>query len=93
MDTQTDPNTAEQSAWLSINQNQITTTEWMDKKFKVPILSDRVSDLTKINLRMWWEQISEYIDLTCHRNLDEVMDQGIEYLDAHTVYDIEDDVT
>ena len=42
---------------------------------------------------MWWEQISEHIDLTCHKNLEDLMDQGTEALDAHTASHIKDDVT
>ena len=41
---------------------------------------------------MWWEQISEYIHLTYNRNLDEIIDEGVEYLDPHTVYHIKGDV-
>ena len=37
---------------------------------------------------MWWEQISEYIHLTYNRNLDEIIDAGIEYMEPHTVYHI-----
>ena len=41
---------------------------------------------------MWLVQISEYIDLTFHKNVDELMDQGKETLDAHTVHHIKGDV-
>ena len=41
---------------------------------------------------MWWEQISEYILLTYNRNLDEIIDKGVEYMDPHTVYHIKGDV-
>ena len=41
---------------------------------------------------MWWEQISEYILLTYNRNLDEIIDEGVEYTDPHTVYHIKSDV-
>ena len=41
---------------------------------------------------MWWEQISEYIHLTYNRNLDEIMDQGSDQMDLHTVYHIKGDV-
>ena len=37
---------------------------------------------------MWWEQISEYIHLTYNGNLDELMDQGTDQMDPHTVYHI-----
>ena len=91
MDTKTDQNTSEQSA-RSVT-NQTTTTERMEKnKYKIPILSDRETDLTKINPKIWREKIAQYINLTYRRNLDEAMDQGCEYLDAHTVYHIKGDV-
>ena len=61
-------------------------------KYKIRILSDRGTDLTKINPRMWWEQISEYIHLTYNRNLDEMMDQGTDQMDPFTVYHIKGDV-
>ena len=61
-------------------------------KYKIPILSDRETDLTKINPKMWWEQISEYIHLTYNRNLEEIIDEGTEYMDPHTVYHIKGDV-
>ena len=41
---------------------------------------------------MWWEQISEYIHLTYNRNLEEIIDEGTEYMDPHTVYHIKGDV-
>ena len=41
---------------------------------------------------MWWEQISEYIHLTYNRNLEELMDQGVDQMDPHTVYHIKRDV-
>ena len=41
---------------------------------------------------MWWEQISEYTDLTYHRNLEDLMDHGIEGMDDHTICHIKGDV-
>ena len=41
---------------------------------------------------MWWEQISEYIHLTYNRNLDEIIDEGTEYMDQHTAYHIKGNV-
>ena len=61
-------------------------------KYKVPILSDRETDLTKINPKMWWEQISEYIHLTYNRNLEEITDESVRTMDPHTVYHIKGDV-
>ena len=61
-------------------------------KYKIPILSYRETDLTKTIPRIWWEQISEYIHLTYNRNLDEMMDQGTDQMDPHTVYHIKGDV-
>ena len=53
----TDPNISEQSGQSeqSGTQNQSTTMEKMEEnKYKIPILSDRESDSTKTNPRMWW---------------------------------------
>ena len=51
-----------------LTKNQ-TTSEWTERsKYKTPILSDRETDLTKINPKMWWEQKTEYIHLTYSRN-------------------------
>ena len=84
MNISTDLNTYEQSG-----QNQTTTTQRMESnKYKIRILSDRETHLTRKNERLWWEQVFEYIDFTYHKNLDELMDQGIETLDANTVYNI-----
>ena len=94
MDTQTDPNTSVQTAQSATNQTMMnqTTADRMEKKYKISILSDRETDLTKINPRMWWEQISEYIHLTYNRNLDEMLDQGTDQMDPLTVYHIKGDV-
>ena len=95
MDNNSDPSISEQSGHLAANQtimNQITADRLEKNEYKIPILSNRETDLTKINPRMWWEQISEYIHLTCNRNLDELMDQGIDQMDPHTVYHIKGDV-
>ena len=84
-------NTSEQST--RTNNNQTTSSERMERnKYKIPILSDRETDLTKINPKMWWEQISEYIHLTYNRNLDEIIDDGTEPMDQHTAYHIKGDV-
>ena len=89
--TEGEPNSSEQST--RTNNNQTTSSERMEKsKYKIPILSDRETDLTKINPKMWWEQISEYIHLTYNRSLDEIIDEGVEYMDPHTVYHIKGDV-
>ena len=88
--TEGGPNTSEQST--RTNNNQTTSESTKRSKYKIPILLESETDLTKINLKMWWEQISEYIHLTYCRNLDEIIDQGTEYLDPHTVYHIKGDV-
>ena len=91
MDTQSDPNTSVQPAQPAVNQtimNQTTSDRMEKNKCKIPILSDRETDLTIINPRMWWEQTSEYIHLKYKRNLDEMMDQGTDQMDPHTVYHI-----
>ena len=41
---------------------------------------------------MWSEQISEYIDLTYHKNLEDLMNHGTEGMDAHTIYHLKGDV-
>ena len=41
---------------------------------------------------MWLEQIVEYIHLTYNRNLDKMMDQGVDKMDPHTVFRIKGDV-
>ena len=55
-------NMSEQSGQTeqSGTQNQSTAMERMEKNnYKIPILSDRETDLTKTNPRMWREQITE----------------------------------
>ena len=82
--TEDRPMSSEQTTRTTNNQ---TMSERAEKsKYKIPILSDRETDLTKANPKMWWEQISEYILLTYNRNLDEITDEGVEYMDPHTVY-------
>ena len=91
MDNNSDPSTSEQSGQLATNQtimNQTIADRLEKIKYKIPTLSDRETDLTKTNTRMWWEQNLEYIHLTYNRNLDELMDQGIHRMDPHTVYHI-----
>ena len=56
--------------------NQTTVERTERKKYNIPILSDRETDLSKINPRMRWEQISEYIDLTYQKKLEELIEQG-----------------
>ena len=95
MNTHSDSNTSVQSAQPALNQtimNQTTVDRTEKNQYEILILSDRETDLTKINPQMWWEHISEYIHLTYTRNLDEIMDQGIDQMDPHTVYHIKRDV-
>ena len=74
-------------------QTLSTTMERTKKnKFKIPILSDRETDLSKMNPMMWWEKISEFIDLTYHKNLEDLMNHGTEGMDAHTIYHMQGDV-
>ena len=80
--TEGEPMTSEQSTRTINNQTMSERTE--KSKYKIPILSDRDTDLTKINPEMWWEQISEYIHLTYDRNLDEITEEGIEYMERTT---------
>ena len=74
----------------AVNQTTVERTE--RNKYKIPILSDRETDLSKANPKMWWEQISEYIDLTYQKKLDELMEQGTDSMDPHTTYHIKGDV-
>ena len=95
MENNSDPSTSEQSGQPATNQtimNQTTADRPEKNKCKIPILSDRETNLTKTNPRMWWEQVSENIHVTYNRNLDELMDQGIDRMDPHTVYHIKGDV-
>ena len=72
--------------------NQTAADKAEKNKHKIPILPDRETDLSKTNLRMWWEQISEYIQLTYNHNLDDIMDQGTHQMDQHTTFHIKGDV-
>ena len=52
--------------------NHTTMVERMKEIiYKIPILSDRETDLTKTNQSMWCEQISEFIDLTDQKNMED----------------------
>ena len=74
--------------------NQTTIAERMERnKYKISILSDRETDLTKTNPRLWWEQISEYIDITYQKNLEELMEEGADNIDAQITHHIKGDVT
>ena len=42
--------------------------------------------------RKWWEQISEYIDLTFQKNLEDLIEQGTDSMDPQTTYHIKGDV-
>ena len=98
MDSQTeqlDLNSSAQPTQNTMNQsmmNQTTADKAEKNKYKIPILSDRETDLSKTNPRMWWEQISEYIHLTYNRNLDDIMEQGADQMDQHTTFHIKGDV-
>ena len=74
----------------AVNQTTVERTE--KSKYKIPILSDRDTDLSKANPRMWWEQISEYIDLTYQKKLEELLEHGTDSIDPHTTYHIKGDV-
>ena len=41
---------------------------------------------------MWWEQISEYIDLTYQKKIEKLIEQGFDSMDPHTTYHIKGDV-
>ena len=85
MDNTENPNATDQTA---ANQTTVERTE--RNKYKIPILSDR-EDLSKINPKMWWEQISECIDLTYQKN-QELIELGTDSMDPLTTYHINDDV-
>ena len=55
-------------------------------------LSYRVTDLSKYNPKMWWEQISEFIDLFYQKKLEELIELGTYSMDPHTTYHIKGDV-
>ena len=74
----------------AVNQTTVERTE--KNKYKIPILSDRETDLSKANPKMWWEQISEYIDLTYQKKLEELLEIGTDSIDPHTTYHIKGDV-
>ena len=88
MESLTNADLSEQSS----SQHTPTMERLKKNKYKIPVLSDRETDLSQTNPRMWWEQISEYIDLTYRRKLDEIMEQGVDGMDAHTLYHIKGDV-
>ena len=89
--TEGEPNTSGQST--RTDNNQTTMSERIERsKYKILILSDRETDLTEINPKMWWEQISEYIHLTYNRNLEEITDENVRTMDPHTVYHMKGDV-
>ena len=50
-------------------------------KDKIPILSYRGTDLSKKNPKMWWVQISKYIDLT-YQKKKELIKLGVDTM-AH----------
>ena len=75
---------------MAVNQTTVERTE--RNKYKIPILSDRETDLSKTNPRMLWQQISEYIDLTYQKKLEEIIEQGTDSMDPHTTYHIKGDV-
>ena len=72
--------------------NQTTVERTERNKHKILIPSDRETDLSKINPKMWWEQISEYIDLTYQKKLEELIEQGTDSLDPRRTYHIKGDV-
>ena len=74
----------------AVNQTTVERTE--RNKYKIPILSDRETDLSKTNPKMWWEQTSEYIDLTYQKKLEELVEQGTDSMDPRTTYHIKGDV-
>ena len=57
-------------------QNITNNAERFEKsKYKIPIFTDRTTDLNKTDPKMWWEQIQQYIELTYERELDQLTDE------------------
>ena len=95
METHLDPNSSVQPTQNTLNQstmNQTAADKAEKNKYKIPILLDRETDLSKTNPTMWWEQISEYIHLTYNHNLDDIMDQGTDQMDQQTTFHIKGEV-
>ena len=95
METHLEQNPSVQPTQNTKNQStmkQAAADKAEKNKTKIPILSDRETDLSKTNPRMWREQICEYIHLTYNRTLDDIMDQGTDQMDQHTVFHIKGDV-
>ena len=68
--------------------NQTTVERAQRNKYKIPIFSDRET----FSDRMWWEQISDNIDLTYQKKLEQLIEQGTDSMDPHTTYYIKSDV-
>ena len=52
----------------------VTNAERIEKsKYKIPIFTDRTTDLDKTDPKMWWEQIQQYIELTYERELEQTI--------------------
>ena len=60
----------ERTRTTTINKTLIDSNE--KSKCKIPILSERDTGLTKVNPKMWWEQIQEYTILTYQLEIEEV---------------------
>ena len=52
-------------------QNATNVERFEKSKYKIPIFTDRTTDLDKTDPKMWWEQIQQYIELTYERELEQ----------------------
>ena len=87
MDNTSIPNVSDQTV-----ANQTTVERTVKNQYKIPILSDRETELSNINPKMWWELISEYINLTYQKKLEKLIELGKDSMDPHTTYYIKGDV-
>ena len=59
-------------------QNATQNAERNEKsKYKIPIFTDRTTDLNKTDPKMWWEQIQQYIELTYEREIEDVPENEV----------------
>ena len=63
-------------AQSEIGQETQNTTQnakrYEKSKYKIPIFTDRNTELNKTDPKMWWEQIQQYIELTYETELEDV---------------------
>ena len=74
----------------AIKQHRQNGWRKVNTKFRFYRIEKRISQ--KSTPRCGGNKISEYIHLTYNSNLDEIIDEGVEYMDPHTIYHIKGDV-